>query len=155
MTVNGVRCTDFKELVRREAAGWTPGRLRSKVTRTVGERPVRGLFGRLVVVMLAVALSGSACGPLQSASTIGDAEEAIDAAQEAEATQYAIYEYWMAILYLEKAKRVEGRAEYAAAESFAAEAARFAAEAVEVAGKQKMRDQVMQQRHKRRRKADK
>jgi len=92
------------------------------------------------------------CGPIQVASAVGDAEEAIEAAQTVEAQRHARYEYWMAILYLDKAKRVDGRAEYTAATDFAAEAVKFAGAAVEEAGKAKMREQVMQQRLDQRRK---
>ena len=122
------------------------------MTQTVGERLDRGLSERLWAVVVAAVLCVAACGPIQASSTVGDAEEAIEAAQEAEALQYAQYEYWMAIFYLDKAKRVEGRAEYSAAENFAEESAKFAAAAVEVAAKEKMRQQVMQQRLKSRRK---
>ncbi len=116
------------------------------MTRTVVRRLFGGSQRCLTMVIIVGALAWTGCGPIQAMSAVGDAEEAIEAAQVAEAHQYARYEYWMAILYLDKAKRVDGRAEYAAAESFAEESAKYAAEAVEAAGKEKMRQQVMQQR---------
>lgn len=121
------------------------------MTETVRERIGASPWTRVVALAVAGLMFCGACGPIQVASAVGDAEEAIAAAQDVEAERYARYEYWMAMFYLEKAKRIDGRAEYMAATSFAAEAARFAAEAVEVSGKEKIRQQVMQQRLQKRR----
>lgn len=122
------------------------------MTATVRERIGTSLWKRFVSVTVVGVVIFSGCGPIQVASAVGDAEEAIAAAQDVDAERYAQYEYWMAILYLEKAKRVDGRAEYMAATSFAAEAVDFATAAVEVSGKEKIRQQVMQQRLEKRRK---
>ena len=100
----------------------------------------------LVALVTACVLLCSACGPIQVSAAVGDAEEAIEAAIAAEAPRYARYEYWMAVLHLDKAKRVDGRAEYTAAELFASQAMEFATDAVEVAGQERMRQQVLQQR---------
>lgn len=97
-------------------------------------------------MIVALTLLAGACGPIQVSSAVGDVEEALEAAQAVEAQRYARYEYWMAILFLDKAKRIDGRAEYEAAADLANEALKFAKEAVEVAGKEKMRQQVLQQR---------
>ena len=96
----------------------------------------------------------SACGPIQVASAVGDAEEAIENAVKAEADRHARYEYWMALLFLEKAKRVDGRAEYEAASELATQSMNFAKAAVDVAEKEKIRQQVMQQRLKARSQKD-
>lgn len=117
-----------------------------KLTQTLGKRLMRGSRGLLVCVAIAASLVGSGCGPIQAMSAVGDAEEALEAAEIAEAHRYARYEYWMAIFYLDKAKRVDGRAEYSAAEAFAEASAKFAAVAVDAAGKEKLRQLVMQQR---------
>ena len=101
---------------------------------------------RLKVLITSAVVLVSACGPIQVATAVGDAEEAIEMAQKADAERHARYEYWMAILFLEKAKRVDGRAEYEAASQMAMESMNFAKAAVEAAGKEKMRQQVMQQR---------
>ena len=101
---------------------------------------------RLMTLIVSLVLLVSACGPIQVATAVGDAEEAIEAAQRADAERHARYEYWMAILFLDKAKRVDGRAEYEAATEMAIESMNFAKAAVDAAGKEKMRQQVMQQR---------
>ena len=77
---------------------------------------------------------------------MGDAEEAIEAALIADAQINARYEYWMAVLYLEKAKRIDGRAEYEAASELAAESLNFAKAAVEQAAKEKKRQDLLQER---------
>ena len=96
--------------------------------------------------MLAAVLCLTACGPIQVAASVGDAEDAIEQALQADAQINARYEYWMAVLYLDKAKRIDGRAEYQAASELANEAMAFAKAAVEQAAKEKMRQQVLQQR---------
>ena len=101
------------------------------------------LFGAIV---LAFSFMVSACGPIQVASAVGDAEDAIEAALAAEAQINARYEYWMSVLYLEKAKRVDGRAEYEAASEFATASLNFAKAAVEEAAKEKKRQQLLQER---------
>ena len=113
---------------------------------TVRERLERGPWRSLVALAAAVVLLCSACGPIQVASAVGAAEDAIEEAVAADAQRYARYEYWMAVLYLDKAKRVDGRAEYSAAELFAMRSAEFATDAVEVAGQERMRQQVLQER---------
>ncbi|MGB0590782.1 MAG: hypothetical protein ACPGU1_13970 [Myxococcota bacterium] len=101
---------------------------------------------RIIAFALTALLCLAACGPIQVASAVGDAEDAIELAQQADAQINARYEYWMAVLYLDKAKRIDGRAEYQAASEMANEAMAFAKAAVEQAEKEKMRQQVLQQR---------
>ena len=113
---------------------------------TVRERLERTTGRSLVCVAAVGIMLCSGCGPIQVSAAVGDAEEAIEEAITADAHRYARYEYWMALLHLDKAKRVDGRAEYSAAELFAARAAEYATDAVEVAGQEKMRQQVMQER---------
>ena len=114
--------------------------------RTVREGLKRGMLRRAGALLLALMLCLTACGPIQVASAVGDAQDAIDAALLADAQINARYEYWMAVLYLEKAKRIDGRAEYQAASELANEAMAYAKAAVEQSGKEKMRQQVLQQR---------
>jgi hypothetical protein len=116
------------------------------LTVTVRERLERGPWRPMQALAVAVILFCSGCGPIQVASAIGDAEEAIEAAISADAHRYARYEYWMAVHHLDKAKRVDGRAEYWAAEAFAAGAVEYATDAIEAAGQEKMHQQVLQER---------
>jgi hypothetical protein len=114
--------------------------------RTVRDGLKRSKWQRMVALALTGMLCLAACGPIQVASAVGDAEDAIEAALTADAQINAQYEYWMAVLYLDKAKRVDGRAEYEAASDLANEALAFAKAAVEQSAKEKMRQQVLQQR---------
>lgn len=114
--------------------------------RTVRDGLERRKLQRMIALALAALLCLAACGPIQVASAVGDAEDAIEQAQQADAQINARYEYWMAVLYLDKAKRIDGRAEYQAASEMANEAMAFAKAAVEQAEKEKMRQQVLQQR---------
>ena len=114
--------------------------------RTVRDGLERRKLQRIIALALTVLLCLAACGPIQVASAVGDAEDAIEQAQQADAQINARYEYWMAVLYLDKAKRIDGRAEYQAASEMANEAMAFAKAAVEQAEKEKMRQQVLQQR---------
>lgn len=98
------------------------------------------------MLVIAGLFAFSACGPIQVSSAVGDAEEAIEAALIADAQINARYEYWMAVLYLEKAKRVDGRAEYEAASELAVESLNYAKAAVEQAAKEKKRQELLQER---------
>lgn len=106
----------------------------------------RRKWPRLGAFALVGLLLFSACGPIQVSSAVGDAEEAIEAALIADAQINARYEYWMAVLYLDKAKRVDGRAEYEAASDLANQSLSFAKAAVEQAAKEKKRQELLQER---------
>ncbi len=76
---------------------------------------------RLVLATLAVlALVG--CGPVRTTAALMDAEVALEAARAAGAPQSAPYEYTAAEAYLQKAREVEGYAQYATATRYAARA---------------------------------
>jgi len=114
------------------------------------ERHAKGIF-RCFQVCCAFLLSVViGCGSIQASSAVGDAEDAIEAAEREEVARFAQYEYWMAVFYLDKAKRVDGRADFHAAETFAAEATRYATSAVEVAAKERRRQDEIQKRLKHR-----
>lgn len=102
-----------------------------------------------VVLVWAIAwapLSVVGCGPISSASAIGDAEEALEAAKQARAHRLVPYDYWMAVLYLEKAKLTDGYSEFEASESFAEQATAFALAAEAGATEEKLRQQILQER---------
>jgi hypothetical protein len=125
---------------------WPSKSLGARLIRTVRDGLERRKYQRIIALMLAAVLCLTACGPIQVAASVGDAEDAIEQALQADAQINARYEYWMAVLYLDKAKRIDGRAEYQAASELANEAMAFAKAAVEQAAKEKLRQQVLQQR---------
>lgn len=92
--------------------------------------------GCTTVVLLA-GLWVTSCGPVQAVNTVESAIEAVDAAETAEAEKWAAYEYWLAVRYLEKARRIVGYAQYEAAETFAKEAVDYATLAVKKSGEAK------------------
>ncbi|MFN7130505.1 MAG: DUF4398 domain-containing protein [Myxococcales bacterium] len=82
-----------------------------------------------LVALAIVALSGAACGPVQSTSLIIDADVELGAARTADASRLAPYEYTAAELYLHKAREEQGYADYEQAIDFAQKAANFAKDA--------------------------
>lgn len=91
--------------------------------------------GWLWVGLLCVVCSVMACGPIQSSTQIGDAMEAIKAAEakDVEAWKWACFDYYAATLYLKKAREEAGFADFEAAATLAAKAARHAKEATKLA----------------------
>jgi hypothetical protein len=83
---------------------------------------------RLVLAVLALAAL-AACGPNLSTAALIDADVELEAARAAGAAKSSTYEYATAEAYLHKAREVDGRAEYQAAERFARKAQRLASEA--------------------------
>lgn len=111
-----------------------------KVTQTRVMPPqLAGLMHRIGCMTLAIfiGLWVTACGPVQAVNTVDSAIEAVDAAETAEAEKWATYEYWLAVRYLEKARRIVGYAQYEAAETFAKEAVDYATLAVKKSGEAK------------------
>ena len=110
--------------------------------------PVRARLRTTIHTALSLlfALSLLACGPIAASSAIGVAEEAIGAAEDAEAPRLAPYDYWLARSYLRKAKLTDGYAEFEASEGFAEQALEAANKAVEAARDNALRQQVLQER---------
>ena len=81
------------------------------------------------MVVLVLALSSSACGPVRSTAYLLDAEVQLEAARTAGAEKYAPYEWTAARLYLHKAREEVGYSDFEVAVDFAQKASRFANEA--------------------------
>ena len=93
--------------------------------------------GWLISLFACSALSSSGCGPISAHSAIARARIAIASTEKARMTlasthkskradDLAIFEYHSALLYLDKAKREEGRASYQEAIDFANRSTEFA-----------------------------
>lgn len=76
-------------------------------------------------------LSTLSCGPVQSNTKIGEATDALKAAQakDVEAWKWSCFEYYAALLYLKKAREEAGFADFEAAANLAAKAAKLAKQA--------------------------
>ncbi|MBM4394422.1 MAG: DUF4398 domain-containing protein [Deltaproteobacteria bacterium] len=84
------------------------------------------------LLLLALAAAGlAACGPVQTTTSIGRAEEELRTARLASADRDSPYEYTKARMMLDMAKMCEGRSEFQAAKEFGDEALRLAAKAKE------------------------
>ena len=80
---------------------------------------------RVVLATIAVATL-AACGPVQTTSTLIDADVEIQAARTAGAARLSPYEYAGARAYYEKARELEGRARYEEAGKLAAKSVALA-----------------------------
>lgn len=107
-------------------------------------------LARPVVLLALLAGLAAGCGPVAATQAIGAAEEALAAAETERAQRLAPYPYWMARSYLGKAKLTEGYSEFVAAERFALQAADYAKRASDEAREQKMRQEILDQRLRRR-----
>lgn len=80
-----------------------------------------------------MALFTLACGPVSTASTIGDADRDLEEAETLEAKRRAPYEYTKARALLEKAKELEGYGQYESASNFARQSRLMSEKAIDVA----------------------
>lgn len=78
---------------------------------------------------LALLVSASACGPVQSTAYLLDADVQLQAARTAGAEKLAPYEYTSAALYLRKAREEVGYSDYEAAVEYSQKASSFANQA--------------------------
>jgi hypothetical protein len=76
----------------------------------------------------------AACGPIQSTSSLIDADVALEAARAAGAPTAAVFEYTAAEVYLHKAREAQGHAQYEASTRFASKAIELAKTARTKAG---------------------
>ena len=88
---------------------------------------------------LAASLFASACGPIGSAFSLHQAHYALEEAREAEAEEFAPYEFHAAQLYLEKARATDASAHYSGSVHFAEEAHRKALKALDNAPSNKIK----------------
>lgn len=79
-----------------------------------------------LLLALGASLFMSGCGPLSAHFAIADAQVAIKNIRNKD---MVVYEYYSAVLYLDKAKREEGRSSFQEAVNFAKRSKRFAEEA--------------------------
>ena len=84
---------------------------------------------RLSAVLLAAALA-SGCTATKATVNLVLADEAVLRAKEANAPELAVYEYTLAVRYLEKAREEAGYADYKQSEALAKKAAEYADQAV-------------------------
>ena len=100
--------------------------------RPSNERPLAHTIRTARIALVAMlGIGASACGPILSTQAIQDAENAILAAEAAEAERLAIYEYVSAVEYFGKAREEWGYSDFRAARDYARRAADFAREARE------------------------
>jgi hypothetical protein len=83
---------------------------------------------RLLLALPALAVLAG-CGPIQTTAALIDADVAVESARAAGAPQTSPYEFNAAEAYLEKAREVNGRAQYETAARFAGKARDLAKEA--------------------------
>jgi hypothetical protein len=83
---------------------------------------------RLLLAIFAVA-AVAGCGPVQSTSSLIDADVAVEAARAAGAPASATYEFTAAEAYLHEARVMAGRAQYEAAADFAKKSTEYASTA--------------------------
>lgn len=88
-------------------------------------RLVIGLFA-----LIALAVTGSACGPIQSTTRLNQAAVALERARVAEADRRAPYEYYSARFFLHKAEEEWSYSDFEASHKFATDARRAAEAAV-------------------------
>lgn len=90
--------------------------------------PRRGVFGRVALLVVVVASAG--CGPFGYLKKVAsDATRAVADAEAAGAEEYAPYEYWGAVAYLEQSKILMGYSEYERSFDFGERAKQLANEA--------------------------
>lgn len=92
------------------------------------DRPVRTRAPRLIAALVAIACVG--CGPFGYLKKVAtDATRAVAEAEAAGAEEYAPYEYWGAVAYLEQSKVLMGYSEYERSFDFGQRATQLANEA--------------------------
>lgn len=79
-----------------------------------------------MLVLMALVIIATGCGPIQSTQRISEAEVAFERARVAEAQIRAPYEFWSASHYLYKAKEEWGYSDFEAAYDYATQARRAA-----------------------------
>jgi len=84
----------------------------------------RMLFSGLIILFLAGGITS--CGPVQYATTVLDADAAIEAAKNVRAWQYACFEYYAAVHYMTKAMEEAGYSDYEAATDMATKSLNYA-----------------------------
>lgn len=98
-------------------------------TRRPSGRLLRGYLVR-IVPLLVVVVVGTGCGPFGYLKKVAtDATRAVADAEAAGAEEYAPYEYWGAVAYLEQAKILMGYSEYERSFDFGERAKQLANEA--------------------------
>jgi hypothetical protein len=95
------------------------------------ETPVPKLMRRLIPVLsVAVLAAATGCGPFGYLKKVAkDASRAVADAEKAGAEQYAPYEYWGAVSYLEQAKTMMAYSEYERSFGYGTRAKQLADEA--------------------------
>jgi hypothetical protein len=84
---------------------------------------------RTFLALVCAVAFGAACGPIQSTAFLLDAETMLEAAQAAQATRLAPYEWTAASLYYSKAREEVGYSDYEQAVDYARKAVEFATRA--------------------------
>jgi hypothetical protein len=98
--------------------------------RPSNERPLAHRTRTLSIALVAgLGFVATACGPILSTQALQDAENAIVAAEAAEAERLAIYEFVSAVEYFGKAREEWGYSDFRAARDYARRAADFARQA--------------------------
>jgi hypothetical protein len=110
----------------------------SKPTSAERAPPRAGVFatraGTLAAVIIAACtLSSAACGPVTTASTIGDAVRDLQEADSLDAARRAPYEYTRARELLAKAKELEGYGAFELASAYARQSHTMSEKALDVA----------------------
>lgn len=82
------------------------------------------------LALLLAAVLAAGCTATKASVNLVIADQAVDRAQEANAPELAVYEYTLAIRYLEKAREEAGYADYKASETLAKKAAEFADQSI-------------------------
>ncbi len=82
------------------------------------------------LALLLIACLAAGCTATKASVNLVLADQAVDRAQEANAPELAVYEYTMAIRYLEKAREEAGYADYKASETLAQKAAEYADQSI-------------------------
>lgn len=95
---------------------------------TVHRRPYLGV--RHLAAWVAIAAATSGCTAIKATVHVAQAEQALAEARNHDAQNLAIYEYTMAIRYLEKAREEHGSADYRICENLARRSAEWADKAI-------------------------
>lgn len=103
------------------------GHVDKSVVRSGGGRFIVRLCGGVLLVVSLVVLGG--CGPVLATPEMAQAARAVETAEDAEADRFAVYEYTLAVSYLDKAREEWGHARYRKAYAYAERARVYAEEA--------------------------
>ena len=87
-----------------------------------------------------------ACGPIVANTAIDEAFDGIEASRVSRASRLAPYEYTLASAYFDKAKLVEGHADYDGAVRFAGQALEYAVASIEAAKENKRKREILEER---------